>query len=202
MKSTREKVLYTLAENPKSTIVEIADSVGINTISVRHHLTSLQASGLVMADEERHGVGRPRLVYSLTENGVEKFPTRYYQLTNRLLNQLKETLSKSELKKLFMDMADKISQQYEVSMKPMDLEQKLNLLKDLMVEEGHQLVWNKTGDNYFINEISCPFFHIGKEHPELCLLDKFLISNLLDISENKIIHIRDKENNCKFIIEK
>ena len=63
MKSTREKVLNTLASNPRSTIIDIANSVGINAISVRHHLTSLQADNLVSAEEERHGVGRPRLVY-------------------------------------------------------------------------------------------------------------------------------------------
>ena len=75
MKSTREKVLQTLASSPKATIIDIAKEVGINAISVRHHLTSLQIDGLVASEEERHGVGRPRLVYSLTESGIEKFPT-------------------------------------------------------------------------------------------------------------------------------
>jgi len=89
MKSTREKVLQTLITNPQSTIVDIAKSVGINAISVRHHITSLQADGLVNAEEERHGVGRPRLVYSLSESGQENFPKRYLRLTNHLLEQMK-----------------------------------------------------------------------------------------------------------------
>jgi len=66
MKSTRERVLQTLLTNPNSTINALAEAVGINAVSVRHHLTSLQADNLVQSQEERHGVGRPRLVYSLT----------------------------------------------------------------------------------------------------------------------------------------
>jgi len=113
MKSTRDKVLQTLASNPPSTIMEIATSVGINAISVRHHLTSLQASSLVSAEEERHGVGRPRLVYYLTEKGMEKFPTRYFRLTNNLLGQIKETLPEEEVKGIFRKMADHISEEYK-----------------------------------------------------------------------------------------
>ena len=77
MQSTRERILQYLQKKPRSTINTLAEAVGINPISVRHHLTNLQIEGLVMAEEERHGVGRPRLVYLLTEHGMEHFPTRY-----------------------------------------------------------------------------------------------------------------------------
>src|SRR5690348_7810441 len=92
MKSTRDRILQTLLRHPRSTINELADAVGINPISVRHHLTNLQVEALVAAEEERHGVGRPRLVYFLTEDGLEKFPTRYLRLTTRLLSQMKSKL--------------------------------------------------------------------------------------------------------------
>ena len=91
-KSTREKVLYTLLNHPNATISEIAESVGINNISVRHHLTSLQADNLVQCVEERHGVGRPRLVYTLTDQGSERFPTNYMRLATRMLTQMKSSL--------------------------------------------------------------------------------------------------------------
>ena len=201
MKSTREKVLQTLASNPRSTIVEIANAVGINAISVRHHLTSLQASNLVSAEEERHGVGRPRLVYFLTEKGMEKFPTRYFRLTNNLLEQIKETMPEKEIKSIFKKMADRISEEYKPVLKNMDFEERLNLLKDVMAEEGFELSWKKTGDGYAISEIACPFYQIGKEHPEICLFDKSLISNMLEIPDSQIKHIKKSDNNCAFIIE-
>jgi len=201
MKSTREKVLQTLASNPRSTIIEIADSVGINAISVRHHLTSLQASNLVSAEEERHGVGRPRLVYFLTEKGMEKFPTRYFRLTNNLLGQIKETFPENEVKEIFRKMADRISEEYKPVLKTLSFEERLKLLKDVMAQEGYELSWKKSGDSYSINEISCPFYQIGKDHPEVCLFDKTLISNMLDIPDSKVKRIKKSENNCAFIID-
>src|SRR5512141_1924811 len=101
MKSTKDKILQTLLRRPKITINELAEAVGINPISVRHHLTNLQMEGLVAADEERHGVGRPRLVYSLTEDGMEKFPTKYLRLTTRLLTQLKASMRAPVVAQLF-----------------------------------------------------------------------------------------------------
>ena len=80
MKSTREKILRTLLAFPGSTINDLAEAVGINGISIRHHLTSLEADDLVVSSEERHGVGRPRLVYSLTDAGIEEFPSSYLRL--------------------------------------------------------------------------------------------------------------------------
>ena len=124
MKSTRDRILQTLLNHPQATISELADSVNINTISARHHLTNLQADGLVQAEEVRHGVGRPRLVYSLTDSGVEKFPTRYLQLTNRLLTQLKQRMPEQEIENIFSQMAKDIASEQVENIKKLSIEEK------------------------------------------------------------------------------
>ena len=202
MKSTREKVLQTLVSNPRSTIMDIANAVGINAISVRHHLTSLQAASLVSADEERHGVGRPRLVYFLTDRGMEKFPTRYYRLTNNLLTEMKASMPEAQIKNIFSKMAEKLSNEYKPAFESLKFEEKLALLKTVMAREGYELSVSKSGDKFLINEVSCPFYQIGKEHPEVCLFDKSLIAKLLSLPEDQIKHIRDSENHCAFQISK
>jgi predicted ArsR family transcriptional regulator len=120
MKSTRDRILQTLLRKPSSTINDLALAVGINPISVRHHLTNLQVEGLVDAEEERHGVGRPRLVYSLTEHGMEKFPTRYLRLTSRLLDQLKSTLPQPMVSRLFAEMASSLADEYSEQMQGLE----------------------------------------------------------------------------------
>lgn len=202
MKSTRDKVLRTLITNPRSTIVEIAKSVEINAISVRHHLTSLQADGLVNAEEERHGVGRPRLVYFLTESGQENFPKRYFQLTNRLLEQMKKILSDEDIKNIFKNMADDLTEEYKPKISNLDFEEKLDLLKKVMADEGYDIHWMKSNNGYEIQEVACPFYQIGKGHPEICLFDQSLIANMLSVSEKDITRIKHRDNYCSFIIEK
>ena len=106
LKSTRDRVLRTLLVRDQCTINELAEAVDINPISVRHHITKLEAERLVDSSEERHGVGRPRRQYYLTEKGRELFPKRYLQLTLRLLDQLKETMPEEMVDELFMEFAD------------------------------------------------------------------------------------------------
>src|SRR5512139_1732821 len=112
MSSTHDRVLQALLTHPRITIDELADEVGINPISIRHHIASLQAEGLVATDEERHGVGRPRYVFSLTEAGVEKFPTRYVRLMVRLLEQLKETMPSAMINQIFTQMAQDLAKDF------------------------------------------------------------------------------------------
>ncbi|HAF62734.1 MAG TPA: hypothetical protein DCK95_10470 [Anaerolineaceae bacterium] len=198
MKTTREKVLTTIKVHPKSTIVEIADQVGINAISVRHHLTALQAEGLINAEEERHGVGRPRLVYSLSEKGMEVFPSRYYRLVNSLMDQIKESLPAQNVNSIFSSMAEKLTSDYEPMLENMELEQRLEMLRTILANEGFEVEWEKEGDQYSIKEISCPYSRIGEHHPEVCLFDKSIISNVLDIPLQKISYHKRDENLCTY----
>ena len=200
MKSTRDRILQTLLNHPQATISELADSVNINTISARHHLTNLQADGLVQAEEVRHGVGRPRLVYSLTDSGVEKFPTRYLQLTNRLLTQLKQRMPEQEIENIFSQMAKDIASEQVENIKKLSIEEKLNFIKAALAEQGFSIEWEKVGDNYKINEISCPFFHVGQSHPEVCTMDQTLISSILSIPTEKVECVLDGDNQCAYII--
>jgi len=182
--------------------VEIAKSVGINAISVRHHLTSLQADGFVNAEEERHGVGRPRLVYFLTESGQENFPKRYFRLTKNLLEQMKKILSDEDFKKIFKNMADDLTREYEPKIANLDFEEKLDLLKKVMANEGYDINWIKLNNVYEIQEVACPFYQIGKDHPEICLFDQSLIANMLSISEKDINRTKHGDNHCSFKILK
>lgn len=200
MKSTRERVLQTLSAHPRSTILEIASEVGINAISVRHHITHLQANGLVATEEERHGVGRPRMVYLLTESGMEHFPTGYLRLTGNLLDHLKQSVSPDELDGIFKSIADKITSEYKPSLSRLNLEQKLELLTQVMAKEGFDIQWKHIGSQYEIREVACPFYRIGKNHPEVCLFDRTLISNILSIPQEKIQTQHLADALCTFIV--
>ena len=187
-KSTRERVLYTLLKQHRCTINDLAIAVDINPISVRHHIAKLEADGLVDSEDERHGVGRPRRVYFLTDEGREKFPTRYLQLTTRLLQQLKENMPDQMVNDLFSDMAEDLAQEYanSVELDGLPMENRLELVKDILSREGFDIEWERFGDRYHIREVSCPYFHIGQDHPEVCRVDQTLISSVLDVPAQKI----------------
>jgi DeoR family transcriptional regulator, suf operon transcriptional repressor len=167
---------------------------------VRHHLTNMQADGFVAAEEERHGVGRPRLVYFLTEKGLERFPTRYFRLTTRLLNKVKETLPGPVVDRLFTQMAEELAAGYAEQVQSMHIEQKLDTIKELLIQEGFSVEWEKDGDRYLIHEITCPYYHVGQNHPEVCTVDQTLISTVLAIPVEKINCILSGDRHCTYEI--
>lgn len=201
MKSTKDRILQTLLRHPKITINEIAEAVGINPISVRHHLSNLEKEGLIAAEEERHGVGRPRLVYSLTTEGMERFPTKYLRLTTRLLAQMKETLPAPAVAQLFNQVAEEMASDYADQVKNMSMEERLEFVKDLLAQEGFTVEWEKKGKEYQIHEISCPYYQIGVAHPEVCTVDQTLISKMLAVPANKVQCILNGGSHCTYVVQ-
>jgi predicted ArsR family transcriptional regulator len=201
MKSTRDRILQTLLRQPRRTITELAEAVGINPISVRHHLSNLQVEGLVAFEEERHGVGRPRLVYMLTEAGMEHFPTRYLRLTTRLLAQMKESMPGPVVAKLFSQVAEDLAREHADQVRGLGMEERLEFVKGLLAEEGFTVEWEKQGDEYHIHEISCPYYQIGVNHPEVCAVDQALISRMLALPAEKVQCMLNGNAHCTYVVQ-
>lgn len=201
--TTRERVLQTLHQAQRCTINEIADAVQINPISVRHHIAKLQIEGLVDSAEERHGVGRPRRVYFLTELGLERFPTRYVQMSLRLLEQLKQKLPAHLVQELFTEIARTLMNEQTAGnsdLANMAIEQRLELVKTLLMKEGFELEWEQKDGAYYIRETNCPYFQIGQAHPEICLIDQTLISNVLAVPVQKVRCVLHGDNYCTYVV--
>lgn len=198
--STREKVMKTLLTRQRCTINELAEAVNINPISVRHHISRLEAEGFVDSAEERHGVGRPRRLYFLTDTGRERFPTRYLRLTLRLLQQLKETVPQPLVNQLFSQMAQDLASSYQEELEGLSLEERLDLVKTLLTQEGFAVDWEREGDHYRISESNCPYFHIGQNHPEVCSVDQTLISTILSVPAEKIKCMLHGDAHCTYLV--
>ena len=201
MKSTKDRILQTLLRHPKITINQLAEAVEINPISVRHHLTNLQMEGLIEAEEVRHGVGRPRLVYSLTQDGMERFPTKYLRLTTRLLTQMKETMPAPMVSQLFNQIAEDLAKEYSSQIQGLSMEERLEFLKELLAQEGFTVEWEKKGSEYQIHEISCPYYQLGVAHPEVCTMDQTLISKMLALPANKVQCILNGGSHCTYVVQ-
>jgi predicted ArsR family transcriptional regulator len=199
-KSTRDRVMQTLLKRDQCTINELAEAVDINPISVRHHITKLEADGLVDSDEERHGVGRPRRLYYLTERGREQFPKRYVKLTLRLLEQLKDSMPENMVNELFSQMALDLAEDHKDELAGLNVEEKLDLVQNLLNQEGFTANWERKGGTYQIHEASCPYIHIGQDHPEVCSVDQTLISTILDVPAQKIKCKLNGDTHCTYII--
>jgi DeoR family suf operon transcriptional repressor len=200
-KSTRDIILRTLRKQGKCTVKDLAKAAKVSPVSVRHHLSNLERENLISVEEVRHGVGRPRHLFSLTEDALELFPARYYRLANRLLGEMKDTLPEGSVDVLFDHIADDMVDKFRTELEGLSLESRLARLAALLKEEGFEIEVETNEGQVLIKEMTCPYLHVGREHPEVCLIDRRLIAAALGLPVERISWLLQGDRHCTYAVQ-
>ena len=198
---TRETILQTLLARSSCTVKELAEAAGISPVSVRHHLGKMQIDGLLCIEEVKHGVGRPHQLFSLTEEAHELVPTRYLRLTNRLLDQMKESLPLLYYEGVLTNIADAMAEDYAGQLEGLPLTERLVRLLELLNEEGFTADWERSEDGVVIRAFSCPYIAIGQKHPEVCMIDQTFIAKGLSLPVEQVQSLLNGDAHCAFSVQ-
>jgi len=196
--TTRDIILRTLRARGKCTVLALAEASAVSPVSVRHHLANLQAESMVAVENERHGVGRPRQLFSLTETGLDLFSSRYVRLTNRLLDELKESTPPETLAALFSGVAATMADQVGRKLEGLPLPERLARMIELLSEEGFEAEVEQRDQHIIIRELSCPYFRIGRLHPEVCTVDQAFIATALSLPVERVTCLLQGADVCTF----
>ncbi|MEZ4589678.1 MAG: DeoR family transcriptional regulator [Chloroflexota bacterium] len=199
--STRDLILHALKSSAQSNIESLAEAADVSPVTVRHHLNSLQAEGLIELETVRRKVGRPYYVYSLSEKGNELFPQKYFSLTNRLLEELKDRLPPETVNEIFISLVERMMEERSGEFEGLPFEGRLNYVVNLLATEGFLARWEKTKDGrYQIIEYSCPYISMGQQHTEVCTLDKQLMVNVLGTAVEQHSCMLQGDECCQFTL--
>ena len=200
-KSTRELILHALKASAQSKVESLAEVADISPVTVRHHLNALQAEGLIEVESIRRKVGRPYYVYSLSEKGNELFPQKYFSLSNRLLEELKDRLPADTVNEIFISLVERILEERAGEFEGLPLEERLNYVINLLGTEGFLARWEKMPDGrYQIIEYSCPYISMGQQHTEVCTLDKQLMITVLGTAVEQHSCMLNGDDCCQFTL--
>src|SRR5262245_844921 len=97
----RRDLLLRLRHDGPSAPEELATSLGASRTGVLQQLHALEAAGLVSRQSIRHGVGRPRHVYDVTDAAQDLFPTNYDGLAAGLLAAIRAVGGEDLLRDVF-----------------------------------------------------------------------------------------------------
>jgi DeoR family transcriptional regulator, suf operon transcriptional repressor len=75
------------------------------------------------------------------------------------------------------------------------------LIQEILAKEGFLMEWEKQGSQYQINEIACPYYHIGQSHPEVCSVDQTVISAVLSSTPQKISCVLHGDSHCAYTFQ-
>ncbi len=201
MTDTRQDILNILHERRQADINDLSLALGLSPVTIHYHINVLQRDGLLEVKALRQGVGRPKNVFALRDAAFEKFPQSYHRLSDRLLDLLKSRLTETDLQQLFERIGQDIAAEHAAALDGKSLEQKIDMLIDLLGEEGFMSRLEKVGvDQFVLTQYNCPYQYVVTRHPEVCELDLQLMNSALGTSVTRHSCVVHGDSVCTFHI--
>jgi predicted ArsR family transcriptional regulator len=171
--ATKQKIMEILLEGPRS-LGEITDKLQIQKSAVRVHLQSLQSEKAVESHFKIERLGRPRKIYSLTENGRELFPRKYDLILSLILKKITETNGKEQARKIIESIADDMATniRYEIekngSSSLDSFEESLKIFNSASNEMGFASSITKEHDgNFSVLSKNCILHKVALNHQDV-----------------------------------
>ncbi|MBI1800550.1 MAG: winged helix-turn-helix transcriptional regulator [Chloroflexi bacterium] len=179
MDSSRLQILRIINEHPTATVNYIAEALGLAPISVRYHLNLLERDTLIGVKKVRGPIGRPYNTYQITDHGRELLPHSYDRLAERMLSEIKQIATREQIETMFRSIAEIIVGDRARQLAGSTVQEKIDSLVELLGAEGFLAQWEQVSGGYLLKEYNCPYQRVRQSHPEICELDKQIISTLL-----------------------
>lgn len=184
--STRRVVLTLLKTRGALLVSEMAKSLQITEMAVRRHLNTLERDGLIRSTLVRQAVGRPSLIYELTEQADNHFPKNYQNLMLDLLHELDEidaqaaTGTRSTVDTLFEGRKQKMLMKYAPRMKGKNLAERVAELAEIQNSNGYMAkVEEDASGHYVMHEHNCPITEVAHAYQQACHCELALFQELL-----------------------
>jgi DeoR family suf operon transcriptional repressor len=202
MQSTRQEILEILKEEAQATVEDLAQRLELTPMTIRHHLNVLQAQNMIEATKVRRlqKVGRPRLVYTLTEAADQFFPQNYGSLARHLVGEVKRTLGDEETQAIFHRIAEQVAQEAPPPREGQSFEERLTDVAEFLEKQGFIARWEKTEEGYVLTNINCPYRQVAHEHGEVCGMDMALITQLLGVEPVRLSSLR-RGAACNYLVK-
>jgi predicted ArsR family transcriptional regulator len=209
MQTTKENILAYLKRRGGSSIDCLAKEFGLAKMTVRQHLAALERDRLVSSREERGKTGRPHLVYQLTDGGEERFPRRYERLAELAIGEVamldaKEIagLSAEDKKRLLLvKMAERVYREHEDRVREKDLPERVQIVTDILREEGGFAEWTASESGYEIADHNCVYRRVVETHPDLCDWHISLLGRLLGKEVECSQFMSRGADSCRFTVK-
>lgn len=167
--TARHKVLTYLTKNRAASAREISRALKMSAATVRHHLRVMKEDGRLEMESARgrEGRGRPEKVYSLPRATL-----------GNNLSALSEALLMEAGSGLKMEaLAKRLAGDSDFSSQP--VAKRLNLLVEKLNEMNYHARWEAGAEGPRIHFGHCPYAAVIAKHPELCVMDMNLVSQLI-----------------------
>ncbi len=180
MRQTTEQLLYQLKSRGPQSAATLAAACAITPMGAHKQLQALLVQGLVEADDQVQGPGRPKRIWRLSAAGHGRFPDRHGDLAVQLIRQTAEVLGEPALEQLIAAREQQMLASYrEHLLGARSLQARVQRLAELRGEEGYLARVEKQGRAWLLIEDHCPICAAATACQGFCRSELQLFRQLL-----------------------
>jgi predicted ArsR family transcriptional regulator len=202
----RRDLLLRLRLDGPSSPETLAGRLGVSRTGVLQQLRALEAAGLVSRQAVRHGVGRPRHVYDVTEAAQELFPTNYDGFANGLLAAIRSIGGEELVRSVFDErrrlarerIHERIAQRLPDEASLVDRARELAVIQDDLGYLAEAVVG--TDGVVRLVERNCAIHHVAAVDGAACQAELDLFREILGPDVQRETHIASGDRCCTYRI--
>jgi predicted ArsR family transcriptional regulator len=195
--NTASRIVDYLDKHRTATPAELAASLSVTGADIRYHLGRLLARGQVIVSMRRTaGRGRPVGVYS---RPAAESAIAYREVVGALLSGPLMGATEVERDSALRTLSSRLAGAASGTTQPQRLSQTVERLNSLQ----YQARWEAGPQGARIILNNCPFAGLIEAHPELCILDRYLLQSRSGLSARQLGKLqpgRDGLPRCIFVL--
>lgn len=160
-------------------VSEMSQEIDVTPTAVRQRLSRLLGQGLVEREPVRHGRGRPKHRYQLTQKGLRLTGSNFTDLALALWREISAIedfdVRRTVLRRVIHALATTYGQQIEGQ----TMEDRMLSLSDLLGQRRVPFSVQHSGDLPVLTAHACPYPELADKDRTICMLERVLFSELL-----------------------
>ncbi|MDE9458228.1 helix-turn-helix transcriptional regulator [Xenorhabdus bovienii] len=197
-----ERLLMLLKTRGAMQASDAGKILGTSGEAARQQFVKLAKEGLVEAESETRGVGRPTQLWHLTDKGHARFPNTHAELTVQLLTIIRNQLGETAMDLIINTREQKTSVSYKIAMENAEgLQEKIERLVAIRNQEGYMAQYSvqEDGSILFI-ENHCPICAAATVCQGFCRAELKLFRDILQAEVERTEYILNGARRCAYRI--
>lgn len=199
--ASKTAVLTLLKRRPDASLEEVATGLGVSKAAVLGHLQRFESEGFVERSYRAGKVGRPRVLFRLTDRGSAMFPQAYADMSLCALEFIEHRLGRAAVGELLSQRAGEVTERTWSRLRSGTLPVRVAELARVRTEGGYMAeVSGRRRGTVELREHNCPILALARQYPEACETERKMFESMLKAKVDVSHRVVAGDPVCRFLI--
>ncbi len=196
------EILEHLHRCGEATVQDLCDVLGVTRNAIRQRISRLEASGVIVSDQQSQSRGRPKNVYRVTAEGLHSLGEDYRELAVVLWEAIVGLEDSTVKEQLISQVRDRLADRFRRKLtEGYSADQRLDQLADEMKSSGFNVESDHTAALPILRETNCPFPMLADVDETICQVERQVLEQVLGAPVEFKNRCRDGHHCCEFEVQ-